>query len=172
MPNTNLIQDATNVGTKKIDLKKLTEKQVLMVVENHINSLSLQELKDLRSLIGLNIQAHHDYVKKETPEHLKNKKSDLDKVLNTLFSKNAAYKKIVSLQKEGQINLSSWSAKDVTDSQLSFMLKSYKNLFYFTTKEESVLIQASPKIIGEIIVRAAIMKPENFAKCLINKKVS
>lgn len=149
--------------------KMLSQKEVMTIVQNHIDSLNLQELKDLRSLVSLKIQSHHDYIKKDTPQHIKDKKSDLDKVLNTLFGKSAAYKKIVSLHKEGKINLCKWTVKDIQQNQLDFVMKSFKNLFYFTTKEEAQLTEASPKIIGDIIVRVATMKPENFAKCLIKK---
>lgn len=156
---------------KEITLKNEAKKEMSFneKLELHLLTLSLDGLKELRSNIGNLIQSHSDYVKKERPTHLDAKKQDLEKVLNAICGKSAAYKKIVSMHNEGTINLKNWSTKDIQDVQLNFVMKSFKNLFFFTTKEENVLSEATPKIIGEIIIRAAIMKPENFTKAISKK---
>ncbi len=140
------------------------------VIDNLINELSFEDLKKLIAAANEEKKSRAEYVAPIKKQHIIDKAKDMELILNEVCGKSAAYKKLVALHTEGKINIAKWTVKDIDKNQLTFMLKSFKNIFYFTTKDENTLTSATPKIIGEIILRAATMKPENFAKVLRDKK--
>ena len=148
-------------------LKNVTEKQSANIID--LSLLSFEGLKDLRKQINMLITQHEEYKAPIKAEHIQAKKDDMSIILNEILGKSAAYKKIVSLHNDGRINLRAWSNKPINEVQLTFVLKSFKNLFYFTSMEEANLSQTTPQKIGDIILRAATMKPENFTKAISRK---
>lgn len=131
---------------------------------------SLDELRGLAKQVRLAIFNHADYVKPQTAAHIAAQKEDTETILRTVMGKNKAYQTAAKLIKDGKIKPLTWCKETHhnSENQINFVLRSYKNLFFFV-KDSDGLDAATPRKIVSILARAAAMKPENFARAISKK---
>jgi D-arabinose 1-dehydrogenase-like Zn-dependent alcohol dehydrogenase len=131
---------------------------------------SLDDYREISKMTRLEIFNHPDYVKPQTAAHVAAQKEDTEKIMITVMGKNKAYQTAVKLIKEDKIKPLTWCKETHhnSENQINFVLKSYKNLFFFV-KDSDGLDAATPRKIVSILARAAAMKPENFARAISKK---